>query len=278
MSLAPQTVSVLAEDISPTPSEVNASCGDAVHLWLAFPEEPSIEALARENASILTDDERQQVTRFHFPRDQRRYLVTRVLVRQVLASYVNVPPQGLVFEVNEYGRPTIANSPAVHADVRFNISHTDGLIVVGIARGREIGVDVENVRAEALTDIAHRFFATTEVEQLRQLPREQQSSRFFELWTFKEAYVKARGMGLSLPLHKFAFNCTANATVELSTDGELDDPAHRWEFSQLMPTSHHMLAVCVERRGRSYPRLIVHRWGRSHVEMPAELLRRSPYA
>lgn len=237
-------------------------CGNDVHVWLGFPDEPGMEAWAWDLAGVMSDEERRQQRRFHFERDRRCYLVTRVLARHVLSRYVGVEPAALAFATNAYGRPQVANPAAASAAVRFNISHTNGLIALAIVSGREVGVDVENVRdREATLDIANRFFAPDEVGALRKEPVENQAFRFFEYWTFKESYIKARGMGLGIPLNKFSFRFPARERVELSIASELDDDPRRWAFVQLMPTREHLLAACIERSAGSCPSLIVRRFG-----------------
>jgi 4'-phosphopantetheinyl transferase len=141
----------------------------------------------------------------------------------------------------------------------FNISHTHSLIVLGVTRRRALGVDVENWQTrEVSIEIADRFFAPTEVKALSGVPPHQQQYRFFEYWTFKESYIKARGMGLSLPLDKFSFHYPHDRAVEIAIDPELADDAARWQFWQFQPGPEYLVAVCAERVGDQPPRLIVH--------------------
>ena len=106
---------------------------------------------------------------------------------------------------NVHGRPEILDRPAGVPDLRFNLSHTDGLIACAVTIGREVGVDVEHVGRRLTHDIAGRFFAPREVADLKSLPVAEQPRVFFDYWTLKEAYIKARGFGLALPLGDFAF-------------------------------------------------------------------------
>src|ERR1700760_2923006 len=132
-----------------------------IHLWLAFYDEINDERLHAAYRKMLAAAEREQEPRFYFARDRRRYLVTRALVRTVLSRYVPMPPSEWTFSTNAYGRPAIANPQA--GDLTFNISHTHSLIVIGVTRGRALGVDVENVRArEVSIDIADHYFAPEE--------------------------------------------------------------------------------------------------------------------
>src|SRR5262249_53867928 len=139
----------------------------------------------------------------------------------------------------------------------FNISHTHSLIVLGVTQGRELGIDVENVvdRAAPL-DVAGRYFAPQEVAVLSAAPKQEQQHRFFEYWTFKESYIKARGMGLSLPLDKFSFHYPHDRAVEIAIDAELADDAARWQFWQFRPTPEYLVALCAERVGARSPKVI----------------------
>lgn len=231
-----------------------------IHLWLVLTDEITEQRLHSAYRELLNPGEKEQESRFFFAKDQRRYLVTRALTRTVLSRYEPVPPKEWVFSVNAYGRPEIANAQARAAELSFNLSHTQGLIVLGVSKGRALGVDVENLRArEASIDIADCFFAPQEAAALAAEPRSRQQYRFFEYWTFKEAYIKARGMGLSLPLDKFSFSYPDDRTVELAIHPELADDPARWQFWQFRPGSEYLTAICAERTGLQSPRLIVRR-------------------
>jgi 4'-phosphopantetheinyl transferase len=229
-----------------------------IHLWLAFYDEITEEHLHSAYRELLSAAEKEQEQRFYFAKDRRRYLITRALVRTVLSRYLSIHPKEWIFSTNAYGRPDIANRQARDACLVFNISHTHSLIVLGVTKRRALGVDVENFRArEVSIDIADRYFAPQEVAVLTAAPPHQQQYRFFEYWTFKEAYIKARGMGLSLPLEKFSFFYPDDRAVQIAIQPELDDDSVRWQFWQFRPTSEYMVAICAERVGAQSARLIV---------------------
>jgi 4'-phosphopantetheinyl transferase len=229
-----------------------------IHLWLAFYDEITEQRLHSAYRELLSPAEREQERRFYFARDRLRYLITRALARTALSRYAPVHPKEWVFSANAYGRPEIVNAQARDAGLSFNISHTHSLIVLGVAECRAIGVDVENFRArEVSIDIADRFFAPQEVAALAATPPQGRQYRFFEYWTFKEAYIKARGMGLSLPLDKFCFHYPDDHAVEIAIDPELADEPARWQFWQFRPRSEYLVAVCAERVGAQSPSLIV---------------------
>jgi len=232
--------------------------GAEIHLWLADYGEITDSRLHAEYRTLLDPAERAQEPRFYFDRDRRRYLVTRALVRTVLSRYAPIDAAGWTFSKNAYGCPAVANAEA--RDLSFNISHTHSLIVLGVSRGRALGVDVENVRdRQASIDIAGHYFAPDEVAVLNAAPPHEQQYRFFEYWTFKESYIKARGMGLSLPLDKFSFRYADAADVAIAIRPELADDAARWQFWQFRPEPEYLVAVCAERIGAQSPRLVVRR-------------------
>lgn len=158
-------------------------------------------------------------------------------------------PAEWTFAATPYGRPFITN-PHPHAQgLYFNLSHTKGLVVLGVCRERQLGVDVENIRTrKASPGIAERFFASSECADLARLPKSLRHERFFEYWTFKESYIKARGQGLSIPLDRFHFSFPQQGRVQLTVDAALKDDANRWQFWQFRPAAEYLLAVCAEHR------------------------------
>jgi 4'-phosphopantetheinyl transferase len=230
-----------------------------VDLWLTFYDEITDAQLHHRYLLLLNPAEREQQKRFYFQRDRLRYLVTRALVRTVLSRYVPVEETAWRFDTNTYGRPHIANADVLAHDLRFNISHTHSLIALAVSCGREVGVDVENTSASVDLGIANHFFAAAEVAALAKVPAAGRNFRFFEYWTFKESYVKARGMGLALPLNKFSFHYPAEHEVRIEIDRELGDEAGRWQFWQLLPGAEYLVAVCAERISAHPTRLWVRR-------------------
>lgn len=238
---------------SPRPDTLVAS-DRHIDVWLAYYNEISDARLHEEYRALLTDEERGKEFRFYFADDQRRYLVTRAMVRTVLSRYLHVQPTDWRFANNRYGRPEISNLSRDECGLHFNISHTKGLIALGVTHRRELGVDVENLRTrEVSLDIADRFFAKPEVDELATVPKDRQQDRFFEYWTFKESYIKARGMGLSIPLGQFSFHYPHERAVHIAIDPELGDDANRWSFWQYRPTDEYLMAVCAERREGGAP-------------------------
>ena len=187
---------------------------DKIELWLAFCDEIADEGLLADYRRLLVEEERKKEARFHLAHDRHRYLITRALVRSVLSRYAAVAPQDWCFEEDAYGRPQIVNADPVARRITFNISHTRSLVVLGVTCERALGVDTEDFHTrQAELGIADHYFAADEVAQLRTTPPDLQQTRFFEYWTLKESYIKARGMGLSLPLAQFGFDLSRPRSV-----------------------------------------------------------------
>jgi 4'-phosphopantetheinyl transferase len=208
--------------------------------------------------ALLTDDERTAQQRFVTAPLRHDYLVTRVAVRTVLGRALGVPPPSLRFVRNQYGRPELTPS----SSVRFNLSNTSGLICVLVSAHHEVGVDTERFdRAPTLLKLAPTVFAPTELDGLLALEVPQRGRRAMELWTLKEAYIKARGMGLALPLKKFAFTFGEGLGIEF--DPELGDDAARWQFQHL-ELGPHLIATAVAQPTTAPVRVTVR-----EVDLPA---------
>jgi 4'-phosphopantetheinyl transferase len=219
-----------------------------IHLWLAFLDEIRDTRRLDESRRLLSEEELEKHRRFHFERDRHRYLVTRAMVRRLLSNYVDIGPRDWRFATNEFGKPGVANEDGFAHRLSFSVSHTSQAVLLAVTLDRPVGVDVELVSSAAASiDIADRFFAPAEVRALRALPLGQQTHRFFEYWTLKESYIKARGMGLAIPLDRFAFDLDDPAQIALTLDASLQDRAERWSFWQLPLKHDHLAAVCAIR-------------------------------
>ena len=174
------------------------------------PEQTSI----RDLEMLLSSDELERATRFYFEKDRARFTVTRGSLRRILGTYLDCDPVGIRFSHNEFGKPQLATP--LRTELRFNLSHTDGLAIIGISSGRELGVDVERVRHDAgFLEVAESFFSPTEFSNLLALSPEAQPRAFLHCWVSKEAYLKARGTGLSIPLDSFDVSMDPDAPAAL---------------------------------------------------------------
>lgn len=234
------------------PAERPALVAGEAHVWRARLE--CDKATLAELSKLLSADELERARRFHFPKDCNHYVAARGALRDILSRYVGVEPARLRFSYDQYGKPSLQGEPndaplrsVGDAPLRFNVSHSQGVALYALTRGREVGVDIEFVREDfAGFDIAERFFSTREVSALRALPAEARTAAFFDCWTRKEAYIKARGEGLSHPLHSFAVSLAPGERAALLwTEGDSQEAA-RWSLIELFPGESYRAALAVE--------------------------------
>jgi len=232
-----------------------------VHLHVARPDELRDEPLLARLSAMLSPGELARNERFKTPELRRDALITRALVRTTLSLHVDVPPEAWTFREGPHGRPEIANPPT-EIDLRFNVSHTRGLIVCAVARSREIGVDVERIDAavEPLA-LAQQFFSELEIAPLRSLEGDALREWFFAVWTLKEAYAKARGLGLHLPLDRFGFTFADDGVCALHVDDTIADDPTSWSFWR-RALGPHRLALAMRKLDGATPdvKVIEQRW------------------
>ncbi len=229
---------------NPVESPLLTLAPDEVHVWIVEPERITDPMLLEAYRAVLDGEEREKQRRFHFERHRQQYLVSHALVRMTLSRYAPVRPVEWTFTKNAYGCPAVSGPG--NTRLRFNLSHTDGMAVCAVMWDADVGVDVEDAwRRGETVEIADRFFAPTEVAALRALPLERQKERFFEYWTLKEAYIKARGMGLSLPLEQFAYVLHSGQEPRITFDPRLRDEPTAWRFFQHRPSERHQAALAV---------------------------------
>jgi 4'-phosphopantetheinyl transferase len=191
-------------------------------------------------ASRISPDEAARAARFIFDRDRARFIVAHAVLREILARYTGQDAIAVLFCVAEKGKPYLAEHPRI----RFNLSHSGTFAVVAVALDREVGVDIEAVRPERSTvDIANRFFAPAEVQELNASPLDRQVGAFFACWSRKEAYIKARGEGLHIPLDSFEVSLGEKAELRAAPDRE------RWSMCALQAPSGYASALMAEGSG-----------------------------
>ena len=210
------------------------------------------EALWPRLLDLLDTAERDRAARFVFERHRRQHIAAHALKRLMLSAMGGAPPRSWTFEAPSGGKPKVVTPRVVtpaggpgHGP-HFNISHCDGLVACAISDDLELGVDVEPVARKAPLDLAQTYFAPEEVRWLASLPSAEQPLGFFRLWTLKEAYIKATGLGLAQPLHDFAF--AFDPLRVLFHDPALGDP-RVWRFEQRQ-VGEHLLALAWQGDGR----------------------------
>jgi len=221
-----------------------------VHVYLTDPAALAGEDRVQRYLAQLQPDEMDRYRRLRFDVDRQGYLVTRALVRAVLSRYLARPPEAWRFVRTRHGRPLIADAEGDPEEgwLSFNLSNTRGLVACAVARSREVGVDVEwtGRPTEALA-VAEQVLSPLELAHLRALPKAEQRERFFDYWTLKEAYLKARGGGLSVPLRGFSVLLEGEGPVRLALGPLLGGDAAAWQLGTWSPGPEHRLALCVRR-------------------------------
>jgi len=219
------------------------SADEVVHIWFRSTELLDDAAVA-EATSTLSGDELAQYRRFHFARDARDYAAAHALLRATLSRYGDRAPERWRFDKTANGKPFLVDQGAGCAS--FSLSHTHGMVACAVTQDADVGVDVECIdRAVDAGEIAARFFAPTEADLLARLDADARRDRFFDLWTLKEAFVKALGVGLSMSLASLAFTIDAAGGVTLEAPADIDTKT--WQFGLFTPGPRHRLAVVARR-------------------------------
>jgi 4'-phosphopantetheinyl transferase len=219
-----------------------------IHVWCTSLEQDSATVAAL--LCTLSADEQERAGRFYFARDRQHFIVGRGVLRNILGRYLGVAPPALQFSYGPKGKPHLAHELLVAVpqmrDLHFNLSHSGGLALYGFTYGREIGVDIEQLRVlDDAEQIATRFFSAGEVRVFCALPATDKMQGFFNCWTRKEAYIKATGDGLSMPLDCFEVSLIPGVPARfLQIDGK-PVAASRWLLQELEPAPGYVAALCV---------------------------------
>lgn len=228
-----------------------------IHLWVTKPQNLKNSDLLLRYKGLLTEAETTKQQRYRFEKDQHDALITRAFIRDLLSHYADIRPEDWRFEKGEKDKPEIINAPI---PLRFNLSHTDELIICAVTLHEDIGCDVENMtRNNDILSIADRYFSATETQELFSLPEDIQRDRFFDYWTLKESYIKAWGLGLSIPLGDFSFNIgqptlnsdgkpLRNDDISLSFAPNRIDYPEIWRNWLFYPSSKHRVALSIRSR------------------------------
>jgi 4'-phosphopantetheinyl transferase len=200
--------------------------------WLSFEAGAPLDPCL---LGALDTEERMQAGQFHFAEDRSTYIVAHVLKRATLQSVYPLPAADWLFERSPHGKPFISQNQAA-SRLSFNLSHTRGFVAVAVAHGIMVGIDVERIQIGKLDqELADRLFASTEADATRALPQPAQTDALYAYWTLKEAFIKAVGLGLSLPLDAFAFTLEP---LSICFDESIREDANKWRFYSSQPTPH----------------------------------------
>lgn len=206
-----------------------------IHLDLGLDSVKSFE-------SALSADEARRASSFQFDKDRNHYIVAHFSLRDVLGRYLKAEPAKLEFSIDQYGKPAL-----LEHKLEFNLSHSGSFALVAVTQSRIIGVDVERMR-EGISSlvIARQYFSPAEVAEFDAVPVEQRETAFFTCWTRKEAFIKAKGLGLSLPLDSFDVSLTPNEPAILRAVRPYPQEAARWKLHSLDVAPRYAGAVAVE--------------------------------
>jgi 4'-phosphopantetheinyl transferase len=215
---------------------------DEVHIWSASLDVP--DDRIRNLWAILSPDEVERAERLRTEKNRKRFVVARGILREILAKILDIPPSSVRFETSIHGKPALATEHST-AGIQFNLSHSHDLALYAVTRSRRVGIDLEYVRDIDADVIAQHFFSREECANLRRIPADQQRDAFFRCWTRKEAYIKARGEGLTRPLQSFEVSILPETPQLLWCE---DDPTEidRWSFANVSPCAGYEATLAVE--------------------------------
>lgn len=215
-----------------------------IHVWRVFLQQTAscLQSLQQN----LSADELNRSERYYFQKDREQFIVSRGALREILSRYLDINPRTLNFAYNLYGKPFL-DSPLAKNTLCFNLSHSHGVALIAITENRDIGIDIECLSTNLpYQDIAERFFSPLEKTVLRSLPEHLQHQAFFTCWTRKEAYIKAVGKGLSIPLDRFDVTLAPGEPAALLNFQDDPQEIFRWNLIELTPASDMVAALAVE--------------------------------
>jgi 4'-phosphopantetheinyl transferase len=214
-----------------------------VQLWRV-----DLEAIRADESlwqEILSTDEKNRAARFHFPADRQRFVAARAHLRKILGAYLDTDPTSLNFSYSTKDKPSLTGAHAA-SGITFNVSHSGGIALYAFNLRREVGVDVEHIRRDFdVEPLARRFFSAREWEQLAAWPKLERVDAFFRCWTRKEAYIKATGDGLSLPLSQFDVSMDSGEKSALLATRPDAGEAERWFLREVPGGLGYCAALCV---------------------------------
>lgn len=221
-----------------------------IHLWVVDTRDYVFQELRALTASWLSERDSQRLDRFHFVEHKHQLLLGRYLLHTVLSRYETLAPAEWRFDYNEYGKPFIARKLAekMTRPLYFNLSHSRNKLVLAVARHQFLGVDIEyGLKPRRVEKIAERYFSSVEIAGFASLAEGQLQQRFYDLWSLKEAYIKACGMGLAIPLDQFSYSFHEDNKIEIAFDDARDDDSEFWQFWQLESEPDYHLALAIKK-------------------------------
>jgi len=227
-----------------------------IHLWIVHTDQINDAELLTQYYQILSNEEQTRNQRFKFEKDRKQHLITRALVRYILSEYISsTAPSDWKFTQTEHGKPEVAPD-MLPFPLKFNLSHSHKMIVLAVTNNQEVGIDIELVNHLLPThDLAKNTFSDQEYQYIK--TQSNFHTRFYEIWTLKEAYIKACGTGLSTPLDSFSFSFPAEQDIQISFDASLADNPCEWQFWQLEPSPEYIIALGAKSKEPNKKRIIM---------------------
>jgi 4'-phosphopantetheinyl transferase len=235
-----------------TATEAVEIAAGGFHVWRSSLDIPASEL--RRYWSFLSTEEKARAERFVFPRDKDYFIAARGTLRELLERYLDRAPKEIELQTNKWGKPALMETGGSEG-IYFNLSHSHGMAAYVFSQEGEAGIDIEKIRPELDSEeIAKRYFSENEIRELQSLPAELRPEGFFLCWTRKEAYIKACGEGLGIPLRSFEVSLTPGEPAVLRSDDKA-----KWNLLSLLPFPGFVAACVVPHSAKEVHLLELHR-------------------
>ena len=212
-----------------------------IHLWHIDLEYEKNQLQNYYN--LLSLEEQKKSNTFKFIKGQNQFIISRGILKILSAAYLNIDIENIVFKYGKYGKPDYA----FNSNLKFNISHSGNLAIIGFVRYFDIGADIENIKYKFnILDISNNFFSNLEIESLKKLPTEKQTKGFYRCWTRKESFIKAKAKGLSFPLDSFSVSIDSDEKAELLETKWDKKEKELWKLFSFSPKENYIGAVSVK--------------------------------
>lgn len=217
-----------------------------VHIWVIDLNITEDEISFLKN--VLSEDEIIKASKFRFQKDKNCSIITRGALRILSSKYLDLKPEDIVFEYGEFGKPDFK----MNTKLKFNISHSGDMAIIGFVLHDDIGVDIEHMKSDFdVLDIASNYFSNSEIDSLKKLPIENYVKGFYRCWTLKESFIKAKSLGLSFPLDSFSVSIDSDEETELLETKWSKKEKDLWKLFTFYPKENYIGAVSIKGKIKS---------------------------